>query len=266
VLESVEVLSHDVALRVMAYRHNQFQLQQHWMQMMMTQQQQQQHQQRPMRMIQQHPGGGGGLGWVPNIVDLSIARMQQYQYPPPSASALHSAAAAAYNLGLQYYRQYQHNMAAYYQSSRVVPHHDNPVVSNAACLSPSRNHGITEAAKLKAPIDDDDNVPKMAMYKSNTKMEQRAIIKKAEKKRTYCRGPYRKRKPKLVHRLATSFIFPSYPSQKRPLRGRHNPQKHTQTEGKMRQMARVGTMTAPAPFHGHHGAPYPAPSGKSVEQ
>jgi hypothetical protein len=207
VLESVEVLSHDVALRVMAYRHNQFQLQQHWMQMMMTQQQQQQqHQQRPMRMIQQHPGGGG-LGWVPNIVDLSIARMQQH--PPPAASELHGAAAAAYNLGLQYYyRQHQHNMAAYYQSSRVVPHHDNPVVSNAACLSPP-NHDITEAAKLKAPIDDDDNVvPNMAMYKSNTKMEQRAIIKKAEKKRTYCRGPYRKRKPKLVHRVSNIVHLP----------------------------------------------------------
>ena len=196
VLESV--LSHDEAQPlVMAYRYNQFQLQQHWMQMMMAQQQQQQKHQQTMTMIQQHPGVGG-LGWVPNIVDLIIARMQQYQYPPPSASALHSAAAAAYNLGLQYYRQYQHNMAAYYQSSRVVPHHDNPVVSNAACVSPPI-HDITEAAKLKAPIDDDDNVvPNMAMYKSNTKMEQqRAIIKKAEKKKR----TYRKRKPKLVHRV-----------------------------------------------------------------
>jgi hypothetical protein len=165
---------------------------------MAQQQHQQQHQQQPMTMIQQHPGGG---------VDLSIARMQQYQYPPPSASALHGAAAAAYNLGLQYYRQHQHNMAAYYQSSRVIHHHDNPVVSNAACVSPP-NHDITEAAKLKAPIDDDDNVPKMAMYKSNTKMEQRAIIKKAEKKRTYCRGPYRKRKPKLVHRVSNIVHLP----------------------------------------------------------
>jgi hypothetical protein len=125
-----------------------------------------------MTMIQQR--GGGGLGWVPNIVDLSIARMQQHQQP---ATALHGSAAAAYNLGLQYYHQHQHNMAAYYQSSRFI-HHDNPVVLNAACSSPP-NHGITEAARLKAPVDGDNVVPKMAMYKSSTKTEQVRAIKKA---------------------------------------------------------------------------------------
>lgn len=79
------------------------------MQMMMAQQHQHQ-----MAMIQQHPDWGG---WIPNMVDLSIARMQHNQQPSTLNGA--AAAAAAYNLGLQYFHQHQYNMAREIQQQQI---------------------------------------------------------------------------------------------------------------------------------------------------
>ncbi|KAL3799521.1 hypothetical protein ACHAW5_004301 [Stephanodiscus triporus] len=96
------------------------------------------------------------------------------------------------------HRHHQHHQASVISYQSVIPPEGNVALASLKGNNNVSQHGVTNS---ESPVD--DNMPMMAMYKSNKKAAKRAM--KAEK---------RKRKPKLVHKVNALLKTVDPPSKK----------------------------------------------------